>query len=56
MKVSGNFASGDLHELVYKREGSNMYLTVSTKCTREQNDTLIAVAIYFLSKSMQTLI
>ncbi|KAL8582074.1 hypothetical protein ACOMHN_003995 [Nucella lapillus] len=28
MKVSGNFANGEQHELVYKREGTNMYLTV----------------------------
>ncbi|XP_070194668.1 axotactin-like isoform X2 [Littorina saxatilis] len=28
MKVSGDFANGELHELFYKREGTNMYLTV----------------------------
>ena len=33
MKVLGNFSNGDLHELVYKREGKNMYLTVSQSCT-----------------------
>ncbi|XP_076440390.1 axotactin-like isoform X2 [Babylonia areolata] len=28
MKVAGDFASGEQHELVYKREGTNMYLTL----------------------------
>ncbi|XP_076463197.1 axotactin-like isoform X3 [Babylonia areolata] len=28
IKLSGDFANGELHELVYKREGTNMYLTL----------------------------